>query len=141
MRAFIGSSLSEDHRLMPVQQHTALAVPLYRASEHLAFGVAALRGQVFDREAVVHAGDILFDDRPFVEVGRHVVGGGAYQLYASVVRLVVSPVLRFQKGIEGNLFLLQEALLRQDAVSNRPAGSLLTSGVELPRLAASFQLS
>ena len=38
---------------------------------------------------MVDALDVLLDDRPLVEVGRHVVRGRADQLHAAVVRLVV----------------------------------------------------
>ena len=47
------------------------------------------RRQVFDRVGVVGPFHVLLDDRTFVEVGGHVVGGGADQLHAAVVRLVV----------------------------------------------------
>ena len=36
-----GRCLAEDHRLVAVEQHAVLAVPLHGAGQHLAFGVAA----------------------------------------------------------------------------------------------------
>ena len=75
--------------LWPLQQHAVLDVPAHRAREHHALDVAADGGQVFGRQRVVHALDVLLDDRPLVEVGGHVVRGRADQLHAAVVRLVV----------------------------------------------------
>ena len=45
-------------------------------------------GPIIEQD-VVHARHVLLDDRSFVEVGRHVVGGGADQLHAALVRLVI----------------------------------------------------
>src|SRR5204863_1437343 len=51
----------EDHGPVPVQQHAVLAVPLDRARQHQAFGVAAQRCEVLDRFAVVHARGVVLD--------------------------------------------------------------------------------
>src|SRR6478735_3615145 len=90
-KPFMGgpARLLEHHGAVAVQQHPVLAVPLDGARQHLALGVAAAGGQGLDRVGVVGALHVLLDDRPLVEVGRHVVGGGADQLHAAVVRLVV----------------------------------------------------
>jgi hypothetical protein len=75
-----------------------------------AFDVAADGGEVLGRQRVVHALDVLFDDRALVEVGRHVVRGGADQLDAARMRLEVGP-----RALEAG----QEAVVDVD----RPAGS------------------
>src|SRR5690349_18072724 len=87
MRAVMGST--EDHRLVPVQQHAVLAVPLHGAGQHLALGVAADGGEILHRVRMVHPRHVLLDDRTLVQVGGHVVRRGADQLHAAVVRLVV----------------------------------------------------
>ncbi len=48
-----------------------------------------------------HAYDVLLDDRPLVEVLRHVVGRRTDQLYAAILRLLVGPAARErrQKGM------------------------------------------
>ena len=53
------------------------------------FGIAAQGGQVFHGFAVVDAGHVLLDDGTFVQIGSDVVRGGADQLHAAIVRLVV----------------------------------------------------
>lgn len=59
------------------------------ARQHAALDVAALAREIFRRVAVADALDVLVDDRAFVEVARDVMRGGADQLDAAVVRLVV----------------------------------------------------
>ncbi len=86
-----GGPSAEDDGVAAVQQHTVLAVP---AGPHAtAPALSASRpagGQVCGRvERVVDANHVLLDDRALVEVGRHVVGGGADQLHAAGVCLVV----------------------------------------------------
>ena len=40
---------------------------------------------------MVGAGNVLFDNRAFVQVGRHVMRGGTNDFYATVKRLLVRP--------------------------------------------------
>jgi len=65
----------EDDGAVAIEQHAVFAVPLDGARQHLAFGIAAKRCQVFDRAAVVNARHVLLDDRAFVQIGRYVVRG------------------------------------------------------------------
>ena len=65
------------------------AVPLHGTRQHLAFGVSPDGGQILDGFAVVHPGHVLLDDGAFVEGGRHVMGGGADQLHAALMGLVI----------------------------------------------------
>ncbi len=53
--------------------------------------VAPHPDEVLDSVTVAHAHDVLFDDRPLVEVGRGVVGGHADDLHPAFVGLVVGP--------------------------------------------------
>ena len=63
-------------------------MPLHRAGQHRAFHVGAESDQVLDAVAMAHPDHVLFDDRTFVEVGGHIVGGGPDQLDAALVRLL-----------------------------------------------------
>ena len=61
----------------------------HRPRQHAAFDIAALADQVVGRVAVADALDVLLDDRPFVEVGGDIMRGGADQLDAALMGLVV----------------------------------------------------
>ena len=61
-------------------------VPGDRLGEHLPLDVAADPAHVLDGRAVVDPGDLLLDDRPGVELRRHVVRGRPDQLHPAVVR-------------------------------------------------------
>ena len=61
------------------------------ARQHAAFDVAALANQIFRRVAVADALDILVDDRALIERAGDVMRGGADQLDAALMRLVVGP--------------------------------------------------
>ena len=74
---------------MAIDQHPVFAVPFHGAGQHLALGVAAHGGEVFDRLAVVGARHVLLDDRTLVQIGGDVMRGGAYQFHAPVMRLVI----------------------------------------------------
>ena len=50
-----------------------------------------LRDEIFGRIAMADALDVLVDDRALVEVARDIMRGGADQLDAALVRLVVGP--------------------------------------------------
>jgi hypothetical protein len=66
-----------------------LHVPPHRARQCHAFNVAPDRRQLIRRHAVIHALHFLLDDRPFVEVRRHVMCSRANQLNATIERLVI----------------------------------------------------
>ena len=59
--------------------------------QHAALDIAALARQIFRRVAVADPLDVLIDDRTLVEVARDVMGGGADQLDAAFMRLVIGP--------------------------------------------------
>ena len=74
---------------MAVEQNAVLTVPFNGSCQHAAFGVLAARCQVFHGVFVVNAGHILFNDRSFIQISGHVVGGRTNYFYAALVRLVV----------------------------------------------------
>ena len=65
---------SEDDGLVAVSDDAVLAVPQHRPGQHGALDVGAQPGQVVDAVAVVDAHDVLFDDRPFIQVFGGLVG-------------------------------------------------------------------
>ena len=73
----------------PLSRIAVLAVPLHRARQRLALHVPPDRHELVRGDLVPHPLDLLLDDRPLVEVGRHIVRGRADQLDAARVRLVV----------------------------------------------------
>ena len=75
--------------LVPLSRIAVLAVPPDGPGEGQAFGVPADGRQASADEGVVDPDDLLLDDRTLVEVGGHVVRGGADQLDPAVVGLVV----------------------------------------------------
>ena len=62
-----------------------LEVPSHRPRKHHLFKVAALGYQVFESIAMRDAGDVLLDDRSFIEGLGDVVAGGADEFDASFV--------------------------------------------------------
>ena len=66
-----------------------LSVPTHRPRQDHALHVAAELDQLVGREGVVDADHVLLDDRALVEILGDVVGGGADQLNAASVGLVV----------------------------------------------------
>jgi len=58
----------------------------HRARQHAAFDIAALADEIVGRIAVADALDVLVDDRPLIEGARDVMGGGADQFDAALMR-------------------------------------------------------
>ena len=65
--------LAKHHGLAAVQKHTMLGMPFHRTSQRGAFKIAASNRQSLGAHRVIYAGDVLFNDRAFVEIGRHVM--------------------------------------------------------------------
>ena len=64
-------------------------MPLHSSAQGDALKVSSDGGEALGRVGVADASDFLFDDRPFIELRRHVMGRGADQLHSSGVGLVV----------------------------------------------------
>ena len=62
-----------------------------RARQHLPLKLAALLRQVGYLVAVAHPTDVLIDDRPLIQIARHVMGGGTDDLDAPGLRLMIRP--------------------------------------------------
>src|SRR5256885_7067463 len=89
---YLGSgdtTLPEYHRLPSVDQDPVLDVPAYGAREDHTLHVAAFAHHVFERVSVGDAGDVLLDDRPFVQHLGHVMAGGADQLHPALERAMI----------------------------------------------------
>src|SRR5690606_15498545 len=85
------SRSAEDDGPVTVQQHAVLGVPAHGARQRPPLDVLAQGDEVLDRMRVVHALDVLLDDRALVQVARDVVRGRADELDAALVRLRVRP--------------------------------------------------
>src|SRR5919106_5672729 len=81
--------LAENHRAIAVEEDAVLDVPAHGAGEGHALHVAPDARELGDAMGVVDAGDLLLDDRPFVEVLGDVVGGGTDELHTAGVGLRV----------------------------------------------------
>ena len=57
-----------------------------RARQHAPFDIAALADQILRGIAMADALDVLIDDRPLVKIAGDVVGRGADQLDATLMR-------------------------------------------------------
>ena len=85
------SSSLENHGAMPVEQDPVFDVPGNRARQDQGLDVAPGSGAGLDAHRVIRTCHVLFDDRTLVQVLGHVVSGGADQLDAAIVRLLVGP--------------------------------------------------
>jgi hypothetical protein len=77
--------------LRPFRIIRSLQMTPDRPRQHPAFDVAALADKIVRRIAMADALDILIDDRAFIEVAGDVVRGGADQLDAARMRLMIRP--------------------------------------------------
>ena len=84
-----GQKVSEDHGLIAVKKDAVFHVPADGARKDDFFEIAAFADEVFDGIAVRHADNVLLDDGAVVQALAYVVGGGADELHAAVVGLVV----------------------------------------------------
>src|SRR5258708_39634461 len=81
----------EHFGLAAIEDDAILQVVADRARQHAALDIAALASEVVGRIAMADALDVLIDDRAFIEVAGDVMRGGADQLDAALVRLVIRP--------------------------------------------------
>src|ERR1700686_5449040 len=82
-------SIREHHGLAAVEDDAVRQVIADRARQHPALDVAALAHEIVGRIAMADALDVLVDDRALVEVAGDVMRGGADQLDAALMRLVI----------------------------------------------------
>ena len=74
---------------MPVEEHPVLGMPSHRLGECPALNVGTDSGQRLGRLRMVDAFHIPLEDRPLVEVGRHLVRCGTDEFFRAVIRLEV----------------------------------------------------
>ena len=82
-------SVHEHHGFPPVEDDAVFQVIADRARQHPPLDVAALAHEIVRRVAMADPLDILVDDRTFVQIARDIVRGGADQLDAALMRLVI----------------------------------------------------
>src|SRR5690606_22710241 len=103
--------LPEDDGSRAIQENTPLRRPPHRAGEHLCFDVPPDANEIQFGGAVIDPFDRLLDDRPFVQVARDEMGGGADQLDAPVMRAPIRT---------GSLEARQETVMNVDATPREP---------------------
>src|SRR6185437_16211702 len=79
----------KDYGPIAVEQYPVLRVPGHRPGQDLCLDVPAGLGEALRGERVVYPDHVLLDDRALVQVRGDVVGGGADQLDAARVGLMV----------------------------------------------------
>lgn len=82
------SSIKYD-RLCPVYKDPVLTPPFDRSAQYLALDVTALVDEFLGGHVVIDTGNSLLDDGALVEVGGDKMGGGANDLDATVISLMV----------------------------------------------------
>src|SRR3546814_8701240 len=74
------NSVLEHHRPVAVHEYPVLKLPMHRLGQHPELDIAALAHKIFGAVGMADLGDILVDDRPFVEFGGDVMCQGADHL-------------------------------------------------------------
>src|SRR6476661_10368506 len=108
--------IHEHHGLAAIEDHAVLQMIAYRACEHAALDVATLASEIVWRIAVADALDVLIDDRALIEIAGDVMRGGADQLDAALMRLVVGA-----RALEAR----QERVVDVDAAPRQSCGHLV----------------
>jgi hypothetical protein len=86
-----GLCSAKDDGAIAVQQDPVLDVPFHRTRQHRTLHVAPRSSAIVYAHGVIDAGDVLFDDRPFIEILSDIVRRRANQFDAAIVRLLVRP--------------------------------------------------
>jgi hypothetical protein len=82
-------SIPEDDGLGTIGDDAAAEMPGDRPRENPSFNFASLAHEIVGRVVMADTLNILFDDRTFVEIRRNIMRGGADQLHAAGMRLMV----------------------------------------------------
>src|SRR3546814_596174 len=82
-------SLREDDRVRAVQYDSIVQVIAHGARQHPPLDIASLADQVVRPVPVAHMLHVLFDDRPLVEIGRHIMRRRADDLHAARMGLMI----------------------------------------------------
>ena len=72
-----------------VEHDTTLDMPEHGTGKNTPLDIASLAHQIIRRVAMADPLDILFDDRPFIEIRCHIMGCGPDQFYAAPMGLVI----------------------------------------------------
>src|SRR3546814_1229337 len=82
-------AVSEHDGLVPVLENAMLGVPADGARQHRCLDIAADRDHFVGGGAMADAAHILFDDRPFIEIGRHEMRRRPDDLHSARMRLMI----------------------------------------------------
>src|SRR3954471_1066607 len=94
------TKLPQNDGFISVAEHSALRMPLDGAIQHNSLELAASDNEVLGRLRVINPLHFLLDDRTFIQIRRHVMGGGANELHAARERLVIG-LRALEPGQEG----------------------------------------
>src|SRR5690606_18590084 len=81
--------IPEHHRLPAVNEHAVGQVPADTPRQGQPLAVAPVPQQIGGSMEVLHAEDLLVDDRSFVEIGRDVMARCPDQLHSSLVGALI----------------------------------------------------
>lgn len=109
---------------MSVEEHSLLRHPLHGGGQNLGFDITSLVDEFLGSHAMIDPRDSLLDDRPLVEIGGDKVRGGAGDLDAPVVGLVV--------GL-GALERRQEAVVDVDDLAGHDLAEFRGEDLHVPR--------
>src|SRR5208283_1053110 len=73
----------EDDGLVPVHEYAVIDMQAHCAREHDLLEITAFSDEVVDGLPVRYAGDVLFDDRTFVQLCSRVMGGRPDELHSA----------------------------------------------------------
>ena len=79
----------KDNRLVPVDQDSILEMPPNGGGKYKLFQIATFFDKVLGTMAMTYPDDVLLDDWTFIKILGYIVSGGAYQLHATLICLMV----------------------------------------------------
>src|SRR6478735_107717 len=118
------SPSTENHAALAVEQDAPLGMPAHRARQHDRFEITSDLLEALGCVLMTHSLHRLLDDRTLVEIGRDVVRGGADDLHAAFVSLVVRPC-----ALEAR----QERMMNVDAASGERAAHVIRQDLHVTR--------
>jgi hypothetical protein len=79
----------EYHGLVAIGENPVMDMGVYCPCQNLAFDVSAERNEIICRLCVGDPGDVLFDDRAFIQIFGNIMGGRPNELHAPLEGLLV----------------------------------------------------
>ena len=83
-----------------MNQDALLRVQRQRSHQYKPLEVASFSNEVLQRVAMRNSDDVLRDNRPLVQLFRHIVAGGADNFHAALISLTIG-VAAYESGQKG----------------------------------------